>query len=367
MFGRTIVCEDLATAAQYTRSHGVNAVTVEGDRVDRKGALTGGFHDVKRSRLDMIKTLKKWREAFETDSARHKEVKDGLAKIDQSITKVAGEIQVLEAKRRQALDVRARFANQSQWTKKEEDQLRARLESLQSQLASAVAELKAAEVKRKADEAELKTPMTQTLTAAELVSLATLGTALEGQKKTLMDTSLARAKAASEKSKLDIELSENLRRKREELRGKVDQVEGDAGAGMQASEVAGKEAELKGLARSIEDLTAQVKGELSRENLCIHGQADAPDSEKRVEELTAEISDVTAKLDEVNNEQIESGRAMLRMTKNNERYLAKKQTISSRRDECQNAIRDLGVLPEEAYNKYTEARADKVNCHIRDI
>jgi structural maintenance of chromosome 3 (chondroitin sulfate proteoglycan 6) len=240
-------------------------VTVEGDRVDRKGALTGGFHDVKRSRLDMIKTLKKWREAFETDSARHKEVKDGLAKIDQSITKVAGEIQVLEAKRRQALDVRARFADQSQWTKKEEDQLRARLESLQSQLASAVAELKAAEVKRKADEAELKTPMTQTLTAAELASLATLSTALEGQKKALVDTSLARAKAASEKSKLDIELSENLRRKREELRGKVDQVEGDAGAGMQASEVAGKEAELKGLARSIEDLAAQVKGELYRQ------------------------------------------------------------------------------------------------------
>lgn len=80
-----------------------------------------------------------------------------------------------------------------------------------------------------------------------------------------------------------------------------------------------------------------------------------------MEQLTTEIAEVSAKLEEVTNEQIESGRAMLRMTKNNERYLAKKQTLSSRRDECQNAIRDLGVLPEEAYNKYTEARADKVS------
>lgn len=90
-------------------------------------------------------------------------------------------------------------------------------------------------------------------------------------------------------------------------------------------------------------------------------QADVSESEKRVEQLTTEIAEVSAKLEEVTNEQIESGRAMLRMTKNNERYLAKKQTLSSRRDECQNAIRDLGVLPEEAYNKYTEARADKVS------
>jgi hypothetical protein len=47
--------------------------------------------------------------------------------------------------------------------------------------------------------------------------------------------------------------------------------------------------------------------------------------------------------------------------KNAERYLTKRQTLLNRKEECSNAIRDLGVLPEEAYSKYTDTRADKVS------
>lgn len=289
-----------------------------------------------------------------------------MTKIDQTITQKAGHIQVLEARRRQAMDVRSRFSNQSQWTKKEEDQIRSRVESLEQQLASAEAEFKAATVRRTADEDELKTPMRQQLTNDEVKNLEALTKASEEQKKTLVQKSLARSKASSERSKLDIELTENLRRKRDELRVKVDQVEGDAGTGsLQAGEVELRDTELRQLIRSIEILSDQLKGQFPMLLACLRGEmgADIAESEEQVDKLTAEIAEVTAKLDEVQNEQLEAGRAMLRMTKNNERYLAKRQTLSSRRDECQNAIRDLGVLPEEAYNKYTEARADKVSCH----
>lgn len=61
---------------------------------------------------------------------------------------------------------------------------------------------------------------------------------------------------------------------------------------------------------------------------------------------------------------MEAARKMLLSTKQSERYLAKKQTLTTRRDQSQNAIRDLGVLPEEAYNKYTESRADKVSFQL---
>jgi structural maintenance of chromosome 3 (chondroitin sulfate proteoglycan 6) len=45
VFGKTAVCENLQVAAAYVRSHGINTITLEGDKVDRKGALTGGYHD----------------------------------------------------------------------------------------------------------------------------------------------------------------------------------------------------------------------------------------------------------------------------------------------------------------------------------
>lgn len=51
----------------------------------------------------------------------------------------------------------------------------------------------------------------------------------------------------------------------------------------------------------------------------------------------------------------------MRVSKNAERYLTKRQTLITRKEECSNAIRDLGILPEEAYTNYINTAADKVS------
>lgn len=84
------------------------------------------------------------------------------------------------------------------------------------------------------------------------------------------------------------------------------------------------------------------------------------ESEARLDELNTEIATVTQQLEETQNEQLENTRAIMRVQKNAERYLTKRQTLINRKEECSVAIRDLGVLPEEAFSKYTDTRADKV-------
>lgn len=194
VFGRTIICEDLATAAQYTRSHGLNAVTVEGDRADRKGALTGGYHDVRRSRLDAAKSLKKWRDAYTTDSAKHREVKEGITKLEQEISTTMGKIQVLEAKRKQVVDRRAMMSREAGWTRKEEEDATARVGKLELDLQEAEVELKDASAKRGGLEEELSTPMRQRLSDEEVESLETLSKESEEQKVTLLEATQARQK-----------------------------------------------------------------------------------------------------------------------------------------------------------------------------
>ncbi len=262
VFGRTIICEDLATAAQYTRSHGLNAVTVEGDRADRKGALTGGFHDVRRSRMDSAKAVKRWREAFETDSSRQTEVKEGISRLEQQISQSLGKIQVLEAKRKQILDGRGMVAAQATWAVRDEEQSRQRVGKLEAALVDAEGELRDAAGKRTSHEEELRTPMRQQLTEAEVQSLESLTQESEEQKQNLVKASQARQKASSERNQLEIELSENLRRNREELRAKLDDLEGDAGSGVfRTGEIELRNNELRNLIRSIEALSDQVTGE----------------------------------------------------------------------------------------------------------
>lgn len=67
--------------------------------------------------------------------------------------------------------------------------------------------------------------------------------------------------ASSERSQVEIELTENLKRRREELRGKLDDLEGDAGSGvLQTGEIELRNDELRNLIRSIEQLSDQVQG-----------------------------------------------------------------------------------------------------------
>jgi structural maintenance of chromosome 3 (chondroitin sulfate proteoglycan 6) len=82
--------------------------------------------------------------------------------------------------------------------------------------------------------------------------------------------------------------------------------------------------------------------------------------EKQAEKLTGELQDHRALLEQVQNQQSEDSRGIARQQKNTERYLAKKQMLMGRKDECNRNIRDLGVLPEEAFEKYTNEKLDRV-------
>jgi structural maintenance of chromosome 3 (chondroitin sulfate proteoglycan 6) len=44
-----------------------------------------------------------------------------------------------------------------------------------------------------------------------------------------------------------------------------------------------------------------------------------------------------------------------------EKFLAKKALLMRQKEECLNNIRDLGTLPEEAFEKYAKTNTKKVN------
>jgi chaperonin cofactor prefoldin len=83
--------------------------------------------------------------------------------------------------------------------------------------------------------------------------------------------------------------------------------------------------------------------------------------EKEGDSLNVKIQEYAKQLEAVQTQQAEDSRGISRQQKNAERYIAKKQMLASRKDECSKSIRDLGVLPEEAYGKYTKVKLDRVS------
>ena len=83
-----------------------------------------------------------------------------------------------------------------------------------------------------------------------------------------------------------------------------------------------------------------------------------------IEALTSCIQRNESKIEKLQAEQAEDAREASKQSKNVERYWSKKLLLQQRRDECNNNIRSLGVLPEEAFEKYIRYRTEKVELHL---
>lgn len=161
---------------------------------------------------------------------------------------------------------------------------------------------------------------------------------------------------------IEIELDEDLRRRRDDLRAAIETLESNSQRSTAPSSLGARSREIKSLESSINRLSKVIQGEpfnALRLNFCYKAR---PDTENELETLTADIQQTSATLELLQRQQTEHARGFARQQKTTERYLAKRQMLTARKDECSRNIRDLGILPEEAFEKYTseKVKVDKV-------
>ncbi|KAJ7285644.1 structural maintenance of chromosome protein 3 [Mycena rebaudengoi] len=344
VFGKTCVCRDLTIAAAYVKSHGINTITLDGDKVDRKGALTGGFHDVKHSRIEAIKSVTSWRAKFEVEDKRSREVKASILQVEQEITQLAGRIAVLNGQITSIRESRERLLDEGTSLTREKEKLKERIAKLERDQEELEADLGGLDAKLAGYQSELKSPLTKGLTDEEEEEVVTLGKEVEKRRKDMIELGKSKNKLEGKKNAIEIELNERLRRRRDELKTKLDEL-GEPGDGdsSSADDLESRVRELKTLNTSIQTLTKKNQT-----------------MEEEIDELQAEMQKLRASLEKVQNQQTEDSRMISRQQKTTERYLAKRQMLSGRKDECNRNIRDLGVLPEEAFDKYTSEKLDRL-------
>lgn len=76
----------------------MDAITLDGDLCSRRGALTGGFVDQSKSRLQAHFELKRTEDVLKQLEREHREMKEKTTSVDQQVSSIMGEVQRLEAK-----------------------------------------------------------------------------------------------------------------------------------------------------------------------------------------------------------------------------------------------------------------------------
>jgi len=189
VFGKTLVCEKLDQAGAAMRRYNLTVITMDGDKVDRKGSLTGGFHDTRRSRLVAIEQLKKWKAALDTDTVRHAEVRKTMARLDQEITRLMGQIHIAETKLKQSQAARDPILIEATEIRKDEERLQSRLSRLETVQNQQEIDLRNMKVQMEGLSTEISTTMTQTLSDEELDMVNTLAKVVRKSKSELADLS----------------------------------------------------------------------------------------------------------------------------------------------------------------------------------
>lgn len=339
VFGKTIICPNLQVASQYARSHGVNAITPEGDRSDKRGALTGGFHDSRQSRLDAVKNVGKWRDEYETKRNRGTEIRKELEKLDQVITKAVGELQKLEQQRHQVQNssgpLRQELRSKRELLQNKSDALDAKRRALRT----VEANLAALEDQVNAFQAELSSTFQKALTNEEESLLETLSRTVQDLRRRYQELSSKRSELEARKSVLEVELRENLNPRLDQLLNRdIDLAEEEVQGNLKETQ-----REQKRLSKALENLNGRIS------------QVDTS-----IEEANARVNEFEQRSAETRREMEDLARSIEKHQRRMEKSMQKKAALTKQAAECAANIRDLGVLPDEAFTKYKNTDSNAV-------
>ncbi|XP_048323883.2 structural maintenance of chromosomes protein 3 [Ziziphus jujuba] len=331
VFARTVICRDLDVATRVARHDGLDCITLEGDQVSKKGGMTGGFYDHRRSKLKFMNIIMQNTKSIQMKEEELEKVRFKLQEIDQRITELVTEQQKIDAKRGHDKSELEQFKQDIANANKQKQLISKALENKEKSLADVQTQIDQLRASMAMKRAEMGTELIDHLTPEEKHLLSRLNPEITDLKETLITYKTDRIETETRKAELETNLTTNLKRRRQELEAIIASAENDNFGG---------EAEIK-------------KQELDDAKLLVD---EATEQLKRVSES---IDDRTKQLRKIKDEKIKLKnlednyeRTLQDEAKELEQLLSKRNIFLAKQDEYSKKIRELGPLSSDAFETY---------------
>lgn len=331
VFGRTAICRDLDVATNVARLAELDCITLEGDQVSKKGGMTGGFYDYRRSKLKLINII---RESTKSINSKHEElerVRVSLQDNDQKITAVVSEQQKLEAKRGHHRAELEQLKQDTSSTKKQEASIVQALEKKKLLLMNAYSQIEQLESTLALKEAEMGTDLIDELTSEEKAMLSALNSEITQLKDKLIKCKTARMETETRKSELETSLSTDLVKRQQELEAHLSSIDPVT----LTADLEVKQQELKDAKISVDEATKQLKAVIDQ-----------------IDKLTKQARDLKVSKDELKALEDNYEKTLQDEKKDLEQLLNRRNLLQVKREDLMKKIRDLGSLPSDAFEKY---------------
>ncbi|EPQ12883.1 Structural maintenance of chromosomes protein 3 [Myotis brandtii] len=290
VFGKTLICRSMEVSTQLARAFTMDCITLEGDQVSHRGALTGGYYDTRKSRLELQKDVRKAEE----------ELGELEAKLNENL-------------RRNIENIFLSCATPCIWINNEIDQLMNQMQQIETQQRkfkasrdSILSEMKMLKEKRQQSE--------KTFMPKENRQLLNERIKLEGII-----------------TRVETYLNENLRKRLDQVEQELNELRETEGGTV-----------LTATTSELEAINKRVKDTMAR----------SEDLDNSIDKTEAGIKELQKSMERWKNMEKEHMDAINHDTKELEKMTNRQGMLLKKKEECMKKIRELGSLPQEAFEKY---------------
>ncbi|KAG0657793.1 Structural maintenance of chromosomes protein 3 [Maudiozyma exigua] len=341
VFGRTMVVKDLTNGLKLAKTYNVNSITLDGDRADQKGVLTGGYHDYNKcNRLDALKNLSKSRKLHAQTLAEMVTIKQKLEETDSEIDSINDKIRNL-ANRKEGLltdlePLRIKLNNK----KSEVSILEESYSSLQLKKERVIENIQQTEKKMEALAYDLQTEFDSQLSEQINKELEMLTADINNVTNRLNVTSDSLEDLTSAIDKINAELDSKLKPQKEYLVQRMSEVS-DIGETV--------------LDSNLNNLLLQEKDSLARKGELVDTLRTI---QEEIDELNAQKVNSESILEKANSQQRVLLAKVDNFQKSAENTMVKRSTLVTRRDDLQQKIREVGLLSEDILNQFSDLSSE---------
>uniref|UniRef100_A0A0R3RY53 Structural maintenance of chromosomes protein n=1 Tax=Elaeophora elaphi TaxID=1147741 RepID=A0A0R3RY53_9BILA len=340
IFGNVAVVRSMLAGNRLAKREGFDCVTFEGDQMSRRGEMTGGFLDVKRSRLELYSTVQQmharkveFEEALEKAIHASNDKASNVEKLRMEVDTLEREVLYLKDKHRAASEKKRYLSQQLQQSTKNKEPKVGQCLYLRNRI-------REMEATKESLQRQLGTPLLSQLSDEEKNMLDQLQEDIKEKKVRLDSVIRSRTELESTKLRLENQLTTNLHRKRENLQSKIHDISVDEKRNHLQSEMA----ELKSVNNRLSEIITRLSEleehlgefEVSDEKLT----RELEDCQEQQKDLEAQVADFSKQVDLI---------------------CTKQSAMQTKREEITKKIRELGSLPMDSknYESYSLKQLDK--------
>lgn len=308
--------------------------------------MTGGYIDPRKSRLEAVQAANKWRVEYENLVSQSQDLRAQIDRKDQDITAAMSDVQKAEQKLRQAEDGFEPLKHELRSKTAHIENERAHLDSATKRRDAVDKNMNTFMEEIAAHEAEMSTEFKKSLSAAEEKELERLSGSTQQLQQQWNDASNGRRDLERRKQFLEVDLRQNLQMKLDQLNSQA--FENSAGGGS-AGGLSDAQKELKKAQKTLANVTSSLQ-----------------EIENTMDQVTTQMESLTNDRGQQEQAQQEISAKIEKQQKRMEKTLQRKALLTNQAAECAKNIRELGVLPEEAFDKYEHMEANAVSLDKTD-